>query len=81
MLTRKLVKTDEIDFEGQAYTIRYYEATTLRGGLRYSSELTLGPGDLIIVDGSSLADLEWRVAHLMPATLYSRVLAARAVAA
>ena len=37
--------------------------------------MVLGPGDRIIVDGSSLGDLEWRVARLMPATLYSRMLA------
>ena len=42
---------------------------------RYSSETVLGPGDRIIVDGSSLGALEWRVARLMPATLYSRMLA------
>ena len=77
----KLVKTDEIEIEGQAYTIHYFEATTMRGAPRYSSELVLGPGDRVIVDGSSLGDLEWRVARLMPATLYSRALAARATAA
>ena len=81
MLSHKLVKTDDIEFEGQTYTVSYYEGTTMRGTRRYSSELVLGPGDRIIVDGSSLGDLEWRVAHLMPATLYSRVLAARNVAA
>ena len=76
----KLVKTDEIEIEGQAYTINYFQATTVRGAQRYSSELVLGPGDRIIVDGSSLGDLEWRVAHLMPATLYSRALARAAAA-
>jgi hypothetical protein len=81
MAFRKLVKTDEIEMEGQNYTVRYFEATTPRGTQRYSSELVLGPGDRIIVDGSSLGDLEWRVARIMPATLYSRALAARAVAA
>jgi hypothetical protein len=81
MLFQTLVKTEEIEIEGQAYTIRYFEATTLRGRQRYSSELVLGPGDRIIVDGSSLGDLTWRVARLAPATLYSRALAARAIAA
>jgi hypothetical protein len=81
MLSRTLVKTDEIEIEGQGYTVRYYTAITTRGTRRYSSELVLGPGDRIIVDGSSLGDLEWRVARMIPATLYSRALAARAVAA
>jgi hypothetical protein len=72
---RKLIKTDAIEVEGQAYPIRYFEATTRWGAQRYSSELVLGPGDRIIVDGNSLGDLEWRVTRLMPATLYSRMLA------
>jgi hypothetical protein len=75
MLSRKLVKTDRIEVGGRAYTVEYYETTTIRGTQRYSSELMLGPGDRIIVDGSSLGVLEWRVARLMPATLYSRMLA------
>jgi hypothetical protein len=72
---RKLVKTDAIEVEGRAYPIKYFEATTRWGAQRYSSELVLGPGDRIIVDGNSLCDLEWRVTRLMPATLYSRMLA------
>jgi hypothetical protein len=75
MPTRTLVKTGEISVDGRAYPINYFEVTTPRGTRRYSSELVLGPGDRIIVDGSSLGDLEWRVARLMPATVYSRTLA------
>jgi len=80
MLVQTLIKTEEIEIEGQAYTISYFEATTPRGTRRYSSELVIGPGDRIIVDGSSLGDLTWRVARLAPATLFSRALAARAIA-
>jgi len=80
MLSRKLIKTGEIEIEGRVYTVNYFHATTPRGTQRYSSELMLGPGDRIIVDGSSLGDLEWRVARLMPATLYSRMLARVAAA-
>jgi hypothetical protein len=58
--------------------VEYFEATTERGTHRYSSETVLGPGDRIIVDGSSLGALECRVARLMPATLYSRMLARNA---
>ena len=81
MLFRTLVKTHAIEVDGRVYTINYFETRTPRGTPRYSSELALGPGDLIIVDGSSLGDLEWRVARLTPATIYSRALAARAIAA
>ncbi len=75
MISRRLVKTDRIEIEGQEYTVNYFEATTERGTQRYTSEAVLGPGDRIIVDGSSLGALEWHVARLMPATLYSRMLA------
>ena len=74
MSARRLVKTGEITVDGRAYALRYFEVTTPRGMRRYSCELRLGPGDCIIVDGRSLGDLEWRVARLMPATVYSRSL-------
>ena len=75
MISRKLVKSDQIEIDGHAYQVDYFEATTERGTQRYSSEMVLGPGDRIIVDGSSLGALEWRVTRLMPATVYSRALA------
>ena len=75
MRSRKLVKSDWIEIDGRAYVVDYFEGTTERGTQRYSSEMVLGPGDRIIVDGSSLSALEWRVARLMPATVYSRALA------
>ena len=75
MLFRTLVKTQEIEIEGQAYTVYYFEGRTLSGKQRYSSELALGPGDCIIVDGNSLIDLECKVPRLMPVTLRSRALA------
>ena len=75
MLVQTLIKTEEIEIEGQVYKVTYFQATTPRGTQRYSSELVIGPGDRIIVDGSSLGDLTWRVARLAPATLFSRALA------
>ena len=78
---RKLVKTEEIEIDERAYAVKYFKSNTLRGTQRYSAELALGPSDRIIFDGNSLGDLESRVARLVPATLYSRRLAARAVAA
>ena len=66
------------EIEGQAYSVQYFETETIRGTRRYSSELMLGPADRIILDGNSLIDLESKVARLVPATIYSRLLAARA---
>ena len=75
MVSRRLVKTHHIEIDGHDYTVDYFEGITERGTQRYSSETVLGPGDRIIVDGSSLGALEWRVARLMPVTVYSRALA------
>ena len=75
---RRLVKTENVDVEGRQYQVRYYAARTMHGGRRYSAEIMLGPGDRVIVDDSSLSNLEARLAHLVPATVYCRLLANRA---
>jgi len=76
-MANRLLKTDELQIGGQAYSVKYFENQTTRGTLRYSSELLLGPADRIILDGNSVTDLESKVARFVPATIYSRVLAAR----
>ena len=73
---RKLVKT-EMDVDGTAYAVRYFEQTTARGARRFSCEVLLGAGDRIILDDDSMTSLEAKVARLAPATIYSRLLAAR----
>jgi hypothetical protein len=78
MFSNTLVKTVELQIGTETYSVKYFENRTLRGTLRYSSELLLGPDDRIILDGNSLTALESKVARLVPATIYSRMLAARA---
>jgi hypothetical protein len=73
---RTLVKTGEVEIEGRSYTLRYFEQKTARGARRYSCEVLLEAADRIIVDDDSLTSLESRVARLVPATVYSRRLAA-----
>jgi hypothetical protein len=77
---RTLVKTEAIDVDDHTIAVRYFQLRTLRGGRRYSAEILLGPGDRIILDDDSVTTLEARTARLVPATLYSRLLA-RATAA
>ena len=48
----------------------------MRGARRYSAEILLAPGDRIILDDDSVSNLEARANCLVPATLYSRLLAA-----
>ncbi len=77
---RTLVKTDAVAVADQSFPVRYFELRTLRGLRRYSAEILLGPGDRIILDDDSVTNLEARTTRLVPATLYSRMLA-RAIAA
>ena len=72
---RTLVKTEQVAVEDQFYPVRYFEQRTVRGLRRYSAEILLGPGDRIILDDDSVPNLEARAARLVPATLYSRMLA------
>jgi hypothetical protein len=77
---RTLVKTDAVAVDDRTVPVRYFELRTLRGARRYSVEILLGPGDRIILDDDSVTNLEARTTCLVPATLYSRMLA-RATAA
>jgi hypothetical protein len=77
---RRLLKTEALAIEDRTFSIRYYELRTLRGARRYSAEILLGPGDRVILDDDSVMNLEARAACLVPATLYSRMLAGRTAA-
>ena len=78
---KRLVKTDAVGLDDQTFAIRYFELRTMRGGRRYSAEIVIGPDDRIILDDDSVSNLEARANCLVPATVYSRALAARATAA
>jgi len=78
---RTLVKSDALAVENGTVAVRYFEVRTLRGARRYSAEILLGPGDRIILDDDSVTNLETRTACLVPATLYSRLLARTTAAA
>ena len=72
---RTLIKTDHVEVGPRSYCVHYFERETDRGALRYAAEIVLAPGDRIILDGDSIANLEARTARLVPATVYSRWLA------
>jgi len=79
---KTLLKTDVIvGLDDQTFSIRYFEVRTMRGTRRYSAEIVIAPGDRVILDDDSVSNLEARANCLVPATIYSRVLAARATAA
>ena len=72
---RTLVKTEAVAVDNQSFPVRYFEQRTLRGLRRYSVEIFLGPDDRIILDDDSVTNLEARATRLVPATVYSRILA------
>jgi hypothetical protein len=78
---RTLVKTEALEIDDQTYVVRYFEVRTLRGGRRYSAEVLLASDDRIILDDDSITNLEAKTTRLVPATVYSRLLAGRATAA
>jgi hypothetical protein len=81
-MVKTLVKTDLIaGLDGQLFLVRYFEIQTRRGSRRYTADMLIGAGDRIILDDDSLLNLEAKANRLVPATLYSRALAARATAA
>lgn len=81
VMLRTLLKTDRLTINDRILSVRYFELLTKRGSRRYSAEILLGPGDRIILDDDSLMNLEARTARLVPATLYSRMLAGDPTAA
>jgi hypothetical protein len=78
---RTLVKTEALSFEEQTVSVRYFELRTHSGARRYSAEIFLATGDRVILDDDSVVKLEAKAARLVPATVYSRMLAGRANAA
>ena len=73
---RQLVSSANVEIIGRSYPVHYYVQKTLRGARRFSCEVILGAGDLVILDDDSMPSLESRVMRLAPATVYSRLLAA-----
>jgi hypothetical protein len=75
-MSRQLVSAATVEINGRSYPVHYYVQNTLRGARRFSCEVILGAGDLVILDDDSMPSLESRVMRLAPATVYSRLLAA-----
>jgi hypothetical protein len=75
---RTLVKTASVAVEHHWYRVRYFESQTPRGHRRFSAEILIAPGDRIIIDDDSQMNLETKALRLVPATIYSRLLAGRA---
>jgi hypothetical protein len=85
-MLRKLVKTARIELDGPrppgeapgpVIDVRYFEQRTARGARRYSSEVLIDTTDCIIIDDDSMTGLESKVDRVVPAVVWSRLLASR----
>ena len=72
---RMLVKTEALTVENRVFRVRYFEQRTGRGLRRFSAEILLDPGDRVILDDDSMMNLQAKATRLVPATVYSRMLA------
>ena len=71
---QKLIKKANVDVEERTFSVSYYETRTTNGASRYSAEVVFHPSDHMIVDADSVNGLEAKLACLVHASFYSRML-------
>jgi len=74
-MQKKLLETKTISFNGTNCEVKYFRQRDLDGDVIYSSEVTFREDDKMILDGSSLGNLQQKVNLVLPASIYSRVVA------
>ena len=68
----KLIGVKRIRINEADYEIKYYRKTMLNGKIGFTSEVNIGLNDKIVLDGHSMAGLEYKVDLILPVALYSR---------
>ena len=71
---QKLIKTTDLDVEERTFSVCYYETKTMNGSSRYSAEVVFHPEDHMILDDDSVDGLETKLACLVRASVYGRIL-------
>ena len=71
---RKLIRKTNLDVEEQTFSVCYYETRKINGTSRYSAEVVFQPSDHMILDADSVNGLEAKLARLVRASFYSRML-------
>ena len=71
---QKLIKKANLDVEERTFSVCYYETPKIDGASRYSAEVVFQPTDHMIVDADSVTCLEVKLARLVRASFYSRML-------
>jgi hypothetical protein len=80
-MLKAYLTTETVAVGAQEINVAYWELRTQRGARRYSAVIQIGPEDCIILDDDSYSNLQARTACLVPATLYSRLIASKPTAA
>ena len=71
---RQLIKKTNLDVEERTFSVCYYKTRTTNGASRYSAEVVFDPSDHIILDADSVNGLETKLACLVHASFYGRML-------
>ena len=71
---QKLIKKTNLDVEELTFSVCYYETRKINGASRYSAEVVFRPTDHMILDADSVDGLEAKLARLVRASFYSRML-------
>ena len=73
---QKLIKKTNLNIEERTLSVCYYETHKINGASRYSAEVVFHPRDRMILDADSVNGLEAKLARLVRASFYSRMLVA-----
>ncbi len=71
---QKLIKKTNLDVEERTFSVCYYETPRMNGASRYSAEVVFHPRDHMILDADSVTSLETKLACLVRASFYGRML-------
>jgi len=68
----KLIKVEKTNIDGSDYEIRYFRNTNPNGNTSFTSEVTIGLNDKIILDDHSIVSLKHKVNVVLPVSLWSK---------
>jgi hypothetical protein len=57
------------------YEVRFFRHTSLSGVTSYSLEIGFDPDDKMVIDDPSIGHLEQKLKEILPAALYTRMMA------
>jgi hypothetical protein len=74
-MEKKLIKSESVWVSNIKYEITFFQITKSPDQISYSSEITFGSFDKIIIDAEDLGQLESKTRLILPVAHHSRVMA------